>query len=150
MLGALFGFDTDGHLDFDDGVARQSADADCGAYVFASFAEDLHEEIGGAVDDGGGIFKAGDGIDVAVNGDDLGDRVEVAEIALEDGELGEGAGAGGVVAVGDAAIESDGAGHDAGAVGRDDAGEVNEWTDPFGGKIVTARRGRSRERDAEF
>ena len=130
--------DPDEHLKFDEGVAREGVDANGGADVLAVVAEELDEKIGGTVDNGGGAVEAGDAVDIAVDGDDFGDGVEGAEFAFEDGELGEGAGAGGVVAIGDGAILPDGAGDDAGSIRGDDAGEIDDVADTLGRKVVAA------------
>ena len=47
------------HLQLDQRVARQAADADGRADVAAGLAEDLEEEVGGAVDDLGRVGEAG-------------------------------------------------------------------------------------------
>ena len=139
----------DAHLDFNDGVAGQGADAYCGADVLACFSEELHEEVRDAVDDRWGIFEAGDGVDVAVDGDDFCNGIKRAEFTLEHGELREGAGTRGVVAVSHAAVEPDSAGHDTGGVCGDDAGEEDEIAYALGGEVVAAGRGRRRQRDVE-
>jgi hypothetical protein len=70
----------------------------------AGVAKDLDEEVGVAVDDFGWVGEAGCGVDVAVDGEDLGDGVEGAEVFAKDGEVGEAAGAGGLVAILDGGV----------------------------------------------
>ena len=115
-------YDADGHLEFDEGVARESVDADGGTDVASGFAEELDEEVGSTVDDGGGVGEAGSGVDVAIDGEDFGDVVEGAEFTFEDGELGEGAGAGGGIAFVDGAVEATGSGDGAVWAGGDNSG----------------------------
>jgi len=79
-------YDADGHLEFDEGVAREGADADGGADVAAGFAEELDEEVGSTVDDGGGVGEAGSGVDVAIDGEDFGDVVDGAVEATGSGD----------------------------------------------------------------
>jgi hypothetical protein len=139
-LPKLLIFDVDGHLQLDESVARESADAYGGANVAACFAEESNEEIGCAVDDGGGIGEAGCGVDVAVDGEDFCDGVEGAEFALENGELRESTGAGRGVAIFNAAICAGLAGDDAFRAGGDDAGEIRDGTDALEGDVVAAGR----------
>ena len=75
------GFHSHGHLNFDQCVARQCADADGGAHVAACFAEDLTSRSEAPLMTGGRVGKSGRGIHVAIDGEDLGDAVERAEFA---------------------------------------------------------------------
>ncbi len=127
-------------MQFYEGVAWESADADGGADVAAGFAEERDEEVGCAVNDGGRIGEAGCGVDVAVDGEDFGDGVEGAKLALKDGELRESAGAGGGVAFVDGAICAGLAGDDAVRAGGDDAGEIRDGADALEGDVVAAGR----------
>ena len=127
-----------------------AGDADGGADVAAGFAEDFDEEVRGAVDHGWGIGEAGDGVDVAVDGDDRFYGVERAEMAFEDGEMHEGAGAGGGVGFGDGFVGTGSAGDDAVGTDGDYAGEVDHVADCFCGDIVSAGRGKRRQGDSKL
>jgi hypothetical protein len=82
----ISGFDFDDEVDFHGDIERKSGGSECGAGVFALFAEDFDEQFGGSVDDlrvavevGLGVYKAGEG-------DDLLHLVERADGVLDDGE----------------------------------------------------------------
>jgi len=66
----------DRHLKLDECVAGKAADADRGAHMTAGFTEDGEEEIGCAVDNFWRVGKTGDGVDVAVDGEDAADLGE--------------------------------------------------------------------------
>ena len=76
----------DDEADFDGGVEGEGGRAEGDAGVFAGFAEDLEEEVGGAVDDLGVIGKIGGGIDEALEVHDPADLVEGADFLADDGE----------------------------------------------------------------
>ncbi len=125
-------------MQLDQGVAGESAYTDGGADVAACFPEESDEEVGCAVDDGGGIGEACCGVYVAIDGEDLCDGVECAEFALEDGELREGAGAGGDVTLVDGAVCAGLAGDDAAGASGDDSGEITDGADALEGYVVAA------------
>ena len=115
-----------------------------------AFAEKFDEKIGGAVDDLGRIRKAGDGVDVAVDGDDGFDCVERAEVLAQHSQLRECAGARGVVSFFNGSIRTRGACDDARGVRGDYAREENQRADRAGGQIIAARGRQGRQGDAEF
>src|SRR5882762_4187508 len=130
-------------------MTRQCIDADGGADVTASVPEDLDEEIGGSIDDRGRVGKAVNGIDVAVDGDDGGNRIQRAGLAQDDGKLGQGTGAGGSVAVFYGAIGSSGPGNDAVSVGGDYTAQVKHRTHSLRGEVISACRRRRRKRETK-
>ena len=148
----VFGHELDlhRHLEFNESVAGEAADANGGADVAAGFAEEREEEVAGAVDNLGRVGEAGDGVDVAVDGEDAADLVERAEVLLQDGELEEGAAAGGCVGFVNGFVETHGAGEDAVPGGlRDDTAEVDDAAGGFGRGVVAAGCGRGWQLEAE-
>ena len=113
------GSDLHRHLELDHGVARQRGHAEGSADVTATLAEDLDQEIGSAIDYLRGIGKAGDRVDVSVDGDDLLDPVEGAKCLPENGQLRECAAPRGSVSLFDGAVLTDDASHNAVLVGGD-------------------------------
>src|SRR5687768_1937847 len=97
LVGGTGGVDLEDHLDFDGDVEGELEHADGGAGVAAAFAEEVDQQLGGAVDDLRLVVKAGGAVDEAEQLDDAADAVEIAESVLdgsqgvEHDELGGGA-----------------------------------------------------------
>lgn len=65
----------------------------------ALVAVELDEQVGAAVDDGGGLSKVGGGVDHAEDFDDSLDLVQVADFLFKVSQEGEAAAFGGLVAL---------------------------------------------------
>ena len=139
-----------GHLNFNEGVARQSRNANGGADVAACIAKNLHEQIGSAIDDFGRILEAGDGVDVAIDADNGLDGVEQAEVTAKYGELSKSTGSGSGVAFLDRAVQSQHAGDDAGSIRRNDAGKKHDVADRASGDVIAAGSRRWGKGDREL
>jgi hypothetical protein len=79
----------DDEADFHRDAQRKRRAPHGGAGVFADLPEDLHEKVGGPVDDLGMISEIGGGVDKAGDGHHAGHPVERAEFGLDHGEAGE-------------------------------------------------------------
>ena len=69
----------DHEADLDGGVEGEGRGPERDAGVFAALAEDLEEEVGGAVDDLRVIVEVRGRVDESLERDDAGDAVEAAE-----------------------------------------------------------------------
>src|SRR3954452_12148480 len=69
-------FDSDGHLYFDQSVARESAHADGGAHVPAGLAEDCHQQVRCAIYPLGRIMEPGRSVYIAIQSEDFRDAFE--------------------------------------------------------------------------
>ena len=91
--------DFDSHLEFDECIARQRGNPDGSPYVPRGFTQKLDEQIRSAIDDFGGVGKARNRVDVAVDADNSLNFVERTKMALQNRQLRERTGAGGRVSL---------------------------------------------------
>src|SRR5271170_7208423 len=87
---------------------------------------------------------------VAIDADDSRNRIERTQFATNDGKLGKGAGAGGVMAFLDGAVEAYRALNDAARGSGNDSSEKEQIADTPGGKVVATWCGRVRQDESQF
>ena len=145
--------DEERELDFNRGVERERGNADGGAGVFAGVAEDIDEEVAGAVDDLRLLAETRRARDEAADAHDGADTVEGAVLALQGRQGVYGALArafGGVV---DRDVVGDGAlGHEHAVAERHLAGDEDEVAGVDGGArdVIGDWRGVLGQNDAEL
>lgn len=105
--------DLDDKLQFDGGVLWQAGNRNCGAGVLAFFAEELNQQVAGAINHLRTLIKTCHCVDVSAHEEDLADLVQIADRELDGGEGVEQADLSGGVAILDGALPTDlsGVGH---------------------------------------
>ena len=117
--------------------------------VAAGVAEHLHEQVGAAVDHGGGLVETGRDVDHAEHLDDALDAVEVAELGVERREDRERGHPRRPAAVVEREVATDLAAHDVGAVDRTVPADVHDAVVDDTAEIVGGGREHRRQHDAE-